>query len=351
MLEPPRSVRPHGIPPGVVATELLLARSEAAAIYIEHLDAFTDGFELEIRATAASAGTRLGADVFGRHWPMVGEKSDELPAHLLRIGVQFADGRTATNVTGHDRPPAGPIMWPLAGGGGGGRFHQGYWVAPLPPPGPVALACEWPAGDIPLTIHELDAQLILDGAERARAAFPDDESTRIKDGRVWRIGTAAEVAWINEGTTPGPDITAAIPPIFASYCTLQVPTGGQGELTPHEHAVIALLTEHTPPQPWWLGYLDTGARGIDIVFPDAPMTTVYTGWRYVLVEAGPEQAASWRASGWNWALPDLMFPEDHSWLVSTMWDDEWTSIGGPDDLMSSVLRHTELGPRAKRMPA
>ena len=40
------------------------------------------------------------------------------------------------------------------------------------------------------------------------------------------------------------------------------------------------------------GYLDTGAD--DIVFPDAPKVTLYSGWPYVLVEAGPEQAATWR---------------------------------------------------------
>jgi hypothetical protein len=54
------------------------------------------------------------------------------------------------------------------------------------------------------------------------------------------------------------------------------------------------LSENSEEQPWWLGYLDTGAD--DIVFPDAPMVTVYARWRYVLVEAGPQQAAAWPRS-------------------------------------------------------
>jgi hypothetical protein len=99
----------------------------------------------------------------------------------------------------------------------------------------------------------------------------------------------------------------------------------------HDRAVLALLTENTADQPWWLGYLDTGAD--DIVFPDSPMVTLYSEWHYVLVEAGPEQAAAWRrtdlGSFWKGALPNLIFPADHSWLVSTLWDDDWTSIGGP----------------------
>jgi hypothetical protein len=331
-----------------VVTELLLVRSQTAAIYIDYLDAYPTGFEFEVKAITVPAEHESGLDVFGRHWPMVGDKRDELPPHLLRIGVQFADGRNATNIIGHDRPAAGPVMWPLSGGAGGGRFHQGYWVSPLPPSGPLALVCEWPAAGISLARHELDAQLILDAADRARALFPDDQRAR-RDGREWRIGTDADVAWITDGTSQGTAITAAIPAIFASYCTLVLPECREPEITRHEEAVMALLGEHTEPQPWWLGYLDTGARGLDIVFPYAPRATVYYGYGYVLVEAGPQQAATWRHTGWNWALPDLMFPADRSWLVSTMWDDDWTCFGGSEDLVSSLLRHTELGPRARRV--
>ena len=55
--------------------------------------------------------------------------------------------------------------------------------------------------------------------------------------------------------------------------------------------LLTLLSEHSPDQRW-LGYLDTGVD--DIVFPDAPKVTLYAGWRYVLIEAGPDQAAAWR---------------------------------------------------------
>jgi hypothetical protein len=171
--------------------------------------------------------------------------------------------------------------------------------------------------------------------------------TRVRGGRTWRIGTDAEVAWINEGTSPGRAITAAIPPTFAAYCTLEVPLDWE-EHPRHQEAVTALLGEHTEHQPWWLGYLDTGAS--DIVFADAPMVTAYAGWRYVLVEAGPQQAATWRegAKVFTWALPELMFPADRSWLVSTLWDDEWTCIGGAAALVDGFLRHPVLGARARR---
>ena len=115
--------------------------------------------------------------------------------------------------------------------------------------------------------------------------------TRARDGRTWRIGTPAEVAWIANGTSTRRTVAAAIPPVFEAYATAALPYGGEGRdeaQARHDRAVLALLGGQSPGQPWWLGYLDTGAD--DIVFPDAPKVTLYSGWDYVLVEAGPEQA-------------------------------------------------------------
>jgi hypothetical protein len=170
---------------------------------------------------------------------------------------------------------------------------------------------------------------------------------RAGDGSTWRIGTDAEVAWIANGTSMGRTITAAIPPVFEAYATVVLPYGGEGQAQ-HDQAVIGLLSEQSSGQPWWLGYLDTGAD--DIVFLDAPKVTLYYGWHYVLVEAGPEQAATWRQHGdwsfWKGVLPNLMFPADRSWLVSTLWDDDWTCIGGPSGLIGRFLGHPDLRARS-----
>jgi hypothetical protein len=167
--------------------------------------------------------------------------------------------------------------------------------------------------------------------------------TRARDGSAWCIGTDAEVAWIVTGTTSARTITAAIPPVFEAYATVVLPPWGEGQ-NQHHRAMLAPLREQSADQPWWLGYLYTGAD--DIVFPDAPKVTLYWGWHYVLVEAGPEQAATWRRddprSFWKGALPNLMFPADHSWLVSTLWDDDWTCIGGPAGLVERFLHHPGL---------
>jgi hypothetical protein len=165
-----------------------------------------------------------------------------------------------------------------------------------------------------------------------------------RDGSTWRIGTDAEIAWIADGTSIGRAITAAIPPVFEAYATIVLPDESE-KRDKRDRAVLALLSEQSAGQRWWLGYLDTGAD--DIIFPAAPMVTLYSGWRYVLVEAGPEQAATWRQHDpWSYGfLPNLMFPADRSWLVSTLWDHDWSCIGGPSGLVDKFLRHPDLQAR------
>ncbi|RAO39477.1 hypothetical protein PSN13_00501 [Micromonospora saelicesensis] len=157
-----------------------------------------------------------------------------------------------------------------------------------------------------------------------------------KDGRRWRIGTPSDVAWLAGHTTPGVSVTAAIPPVFDAYATFHPPDGV--DLNAHEHAVVAELVGCTPEQPWWLGFLDTGAH--DIVFPHAPRVSLYWDWSYVLVQAGPEQALSWRTGHMrgDGALPDLFFPADRSWLVSALWDDTWTDIGASVAVLTALRR-------------
>ncbi|HEY5430738.1 MAG TPA: hypothetical protein VIK04_16600 [Solirubrobacteraceae bacterium] len=88
-------------------SEPALARSDTAAVSIAYLDAYPEGFEFDVKAITVVAqhefgrdGERFGPDSFGRHWPMVSERRDAIPPQLLRIGVRFADGRKATNITG-----------------------------------------------------------------------------------------------------------------------------------------------------------------------------------------------------------------------------------------------------------
>ncbi|RAV07989.1 MULTISPECIES: hypothetical protein [Mycobacterium avium complex (MAC)] len=178
----------------------------------------------------------------------------------------------------------------------------------------------------------------------------DAVSPVIRDGKSWPIGTHADAAWITTATSIGVRITSAIPPIFDDYATVLLPKP-QAEKQSHDRAIVALLTRQSPDQQWWIGYLDTGSA--DVVFPDAPRVTLYANWPYVLVQAGPEQAACWRSddlwSSRSTRLPDLMFPVDRSWLVSTLWDDDWTCVGGPVPLIDGFLSDPDLRTRVRRV--
>jgi hypothetical protein len=156
------------------------------------------------------------------------------------------------------------------------------------------------------------------------------------------------VAWIKDATATGLSVTSAIPPVFDAYATIVLPEDDRELAHRHDRAVIALLSQRPADQPWWLGYLDTGSS--DVVFPEAPRVSLYADWRYVLVQAGPEQAASWRKGDqWHRRLPDLIFPLNRSWLVSTLWDDDWNCVGGPITLVDRALHHPDLAPRARRV--
>lgn len=110
----------------------------------------------------------------------------ELPPELLRFGVQFSDGRKATNVGGSfpwdygpdaDEEPPGPILSQRGGGGGNGNWEWEFWLWPMPPAGPLAFVVEWPAEQIELTRHEVDAALFLNAAAESEALWPESRST------------------------------------------------------------------------------------------------------------------------------------------------------------------------------
>jgi hypothetical protein len=189
---PPWRHAPSGTLPGVLALQLVLARTEQVVVCVTRLGAYPTGFELELVTMASGESDALDPFLFGGRSRGL-QTGAGMPPEKLRFGVEFADGTKATNTSRRwgpqDDPPPGPVLSPGSGSGsGGGNCRQSMWVWPLPPAGKLAFVCESPAAGIPLTRHEIDAQIILDAASHAQQLFTDEELFDTPGGHGITIG-------------------------------------------------------------------------------------------------------------------------------------------------------------------
>jgi hypothetical protein len=155
---------------------------------MQEIRVFSDGYLLELKA----AVRRLDEEY--EQWIGHPDKRldimtrqsgvSALPNEFLRVGVQFADGKKATNIDGHRfrGQPDGiqptvdqPLLLPERGRSRGGTersnlidVEQCLWLWPIPQPRPFELVIEWPAVGIPLTRHPLDGQALADSVSYAR---------------------------------------------------------------------------------------------------------------------------------------------------------------------------------------
>ena len=149
---------------------LLLVRTHMVAVCLGGVVAYPAGVELTLAVRRRSGAD--DAEWIDRQMFLRRRRGGEVPPEFLRFGVEFADGRKATNLGWHMRfdplqPPDRPILVERGGGGGGTRWDQGYWLWPLPPPGRLSFVVEWPSEGVTLTRVEVDAGAILEASTRA----------------------------------------------------------------------------------------------------------------------------------------------------------------------------------------
>jgi hypothetical protein len=199
-----------------VALNLVIGRSDKAALWIPALTAYLDGFEFDIELRYRRDEAEVEHPFFLGHHPRRRRRPPEegLDPDLLRLGIQFSDGRKATNIESRmsfrmpgepDEPPEGPVLFPRGGGGGDGRWQQGFWVWPLPPEGPLAFVCEWPAADIPETRNEIDSALIGDAAGAAVILWSDTEAGSGSGG--WTSYGTHQVTLSAQPSSEPPELT------------------------------------------------------------------------------------------------------------------------------------------------
>ncbi len=159
-----------------VPIQFVLARSAMAIVAVRQVTAYPSGFSFQI-SLRSLPGHQI--DMYGFHgWRQRRSDPAGLPDELFRFGIEFADGSTVTNldITGigapFDRSPKGPVLEGGGGGGGERRYDLSYWVWPLPPAGPLAFVCEWPACAVPVTRHEIDSASIRAAAAESTPLWP-----------------------------------------------------------------------------------------------------------------------------------------------------------------------------------
>ena len=173
---------------------LLLARSDSAAVAVTEFVAYRNGFEIAVSLRLRSAESPVGKSgiIPGMPGFMPGvsgfvdrspESDRPIPPDVFRFGVQFSDGRRGMTfgepIGGQlrrkpDEEPKGPVLVARLFGGGGRRADFRYWVWPLPPQGPLTLACEWPVHGIPVSTRDLDSAPILEASAHAELLWEED---------------------------------------------------------------------------------------------------------------------------------------------------------------------------------
>lgn len=157
--------------PALVPVGEIVHRGDAVVAEVQHLCVYPNGFTINlfILTNPHRATLEMGHPVD----PM---------RRFPRVGVRFADGRTAgrqtvglpgsLDVAKDDQGiPTEPIVRMTGGGGGSGGYHFGVWVFPLPPDGPLEVYVSLPASGGQEAKVVLDGGTVRAAAERATVVW------------------------------------------------------------------------------------------------------------------------------------------------------------------------------------
>ena len=164
---------PENEVPAAVAVSAVLGRTDAAAVSLTGVQVFSTGlsFELGLRCRPEAAELLEGRNVGDLLWGHGGRGAP------LLIGVQFSDGRRASNVPGEELftgPAAADSVLLHQAGGGGGQLSadQSWWLSPLPPDGPLRIVVRCDVLGLDETVTELDGTAIRAAAAGVVTLWP-----------------------------------------------------------------------------------------------------------------------------------------------------------------------------------
>lgn len=166
--EPPRDELP-----ALFAVSEVIGRGDDVVVALTGVRVYSDGVELLVdrhlrRSTRDPREWQLAQMDFSGHWGPAMNGSDR-----LRWGLVLGDGRRLFTDGRFGMPGTetleGHTVRMTGGGGSGGAesstMHDGLWLWPLPPEGPLELVLQWLAFGIE------ESRVIVDGGQlRAMAA-------------------------------------------------------------------------------------------------------------------------------------------------------------------------------------
>jgi hypothetical protein len=170
---PPVNELPSGVP-----AEVLLARSDEAAVALGGIRVFSTGFELSLWVVARGGVAR---DAFGPGRHGAGQRG-------VRFGLRCADGTRAEAERSGPHDGQERTLVSRGGGGDASSWHFTYWAWPLPPPGQIELFCCWEPAGIPETRSVLDAAPILEAAARVVSLWPEEDDAESTGGSWSQFG-------------------------------------------------------------------------------------------------------------------------------------------------------------------
>jgi hypothetical protein len=170
--------------PASVGLSVLLGRTDDAAVGLTHLEAFSTGFRFTLAVRVRQPRPQFARG--GLHMLISSHVPPGVEVRLedrLLLGIEYSDGRRASTLTDMRLHPGAMtdseqlVLIQQGGGGGAHSVDQSYWVAPLPPDGPVTVVLAWPGFGMPESRTTLDAAAILAAAVDSQRLWPPQPAT------------------------------------------------------------------------------------------------------------------------------------------------------------------------------
>jgi hypothetical protein len=171
--QPPWSSQPDNELGVAVPIRFLLAKTDTMALAMTEIVAYSTGFTLRLASIVHHDAKDIDPHQMMRQFH--GRDMDG-GQESFRFGIEFSDGRKATNLDPHHHHDEEPSINLGRGGGGGGSrgYAVSYFVYPVPPEGPITIAFAWPRFGLREKSIQFEAAPIIEAAAQVEQFWEDN---------------------------------------------------------------------------------------------------------------------------------------------------------------------------------